>query len=139
MKVLSSGLPERVDDNENLVRFLTSRSQLKSFMAKPSAFLPNPKDGETSIFRHDANSQEALWQIGIERIGTERPLYGAAIFKAKIVRQLELEVTSQEPPPRHANITKWAWLKDDPEFGKAECKERAALIVQHATLLRREQ
>lgn len=138
MKVLSSGLPEKIDDNENLVRFLTSRSQFNTIMAKPSAFMPNPNNGETSVFRHDMNPQEALWQIGNERIGAERPLYGAAIFKAKDVRKAELEVLSQEPPPRHANITKWPMQATDPEMRRAECKERAAIIAQHATLLRRE-
>jgi len=106
-------------------------------MVKPSAFLPNPKDKATSVFRHGRRPTESLWDIGINLAAGDRSLHGAAIFKAKHVRSALLEVLAQEPPPRHANITGWPWLEDDPEMGKAERKERAALIARHAELVRR--
>ena len=102
---------------------------------KPSAFLPNPSEGETSVFRHGSNPIESLWQIGIAHAAGERTLHGAAIFKAKHVRSAQLEVTALEPPPRHANIVGWPWSSIDPEMGKAEQKERAALIARHAVPL----
>lgn len=137
MKALPSGLPEVVDDNEDLVRFLTSSSQFNTVMVKPSVFLPNTKDGETSVFRHGGEPREELWQIGLDHAVGSRKLHGAAIFKASQVRATQLEVVAHEPPPRHANIIGWPWSATDPEMGKAEQKEMALMIAQFAELLRR--
>jgi hypothetical protein len=135
--MLPSGLPERVDDDEDLARFLTSSSQFNAKMVKPSAFLPNPKDGETSVFRHGSEPRAHLWQIGHEHVARERTLHGAAIFKARVARAALLEVTAQEPPPLHANIIGWPGTAIDPEMAKAERKERAAQIAQHVTFAKR--
>jgi hypothetical protein len=105
-------------------------------MAKPSAFLPSPKDGATSVFRHGSEPREALWQIGTGHV-VHRTLHAAAIVKTRHVRAALLEVVAQEPPPRHANIVGWPSLAPDPEMGKAERKERAALIAQYADVVRR--
>lgn len=136
--MLPSGLAELVDDEEeDLARFLTSSSQFNAVMVKPSAFLPSPKDGNTSVFRHGSKPRESLWRIAIEHVGAVRTLHGAAIVKATHVRSALLEVVAQEPPPRHANIVGWPWPMPDPELGKAERKERALVIAQHAELVRR--
>ena len=137
METLPSGLSDIVENEEDLVRFLTSGSQCSAVMVKPSAFIPNPKDRATSVFRHGRHPTTSLWDIGINQVAGGRTLHGAAIFKAKHVRSALLEVLAQEPPPRHANITGWPWPEDDPEMGKAERKERAALIARHAELVRR--
>lgn len=133
MGTLPSGLAEVVGDDEGLARFLTSSSQFNSVMVKPSTFLPNPKDRETSVFRHGAEPREALWQIGLENV-RDRKVYGAALVKARQVRAALLEVAATEPPPRHAGLVGWPWLSD-PELQKAAQKERAALIARVAQLL----
>ena len=51
MATLPSGLPELVGDEEDLTRFITQSNHFNSFMAKPAAFLPNPKYRNTSVFR----------------------------------------------------------------------------------------
>ena len=135
--MLSSGLADVVADEEDLVRFLTSSSQFNAVGIKPAAFLPNPKNGETSVFRHGSHPRESLWRIAEEYLAGARTLHGAAIFKTKHVRSTSLAVEAQEPPPRHANIAGWPWSQTDPEMGKAEQMERAALIAQHAELVRR--
>ena len=135
--MLPSGLADVVADEEDLARFLTSSSQLNALMAKPSAFLPNSTDRATSVFRHGNHPRESLWSNGNEYAARARTLYGAAIFKARHVRSAMLEVAAQEPPPRHANIVGWPWSQTDPEMGKAERKERAALIAQQAEVVRR--
>lgn len=135
MAGLPSGLPETVDDGEDLARFLTSSSQFNARMAKPSAFLPNPKNGETSVFRHGSDPLAGLREIGVAHITGERTLHAAAICKASQVRAAQLEVAAKEPPPRHANIIGWPWSEVDPDFGKAQRKELAALIAQHAELV----
>jgi hypothetical protein len=58
MRMLPSGLSEAIEDDENLARFLTSSSQFNAVMVKPSAFLPNPTDGETSVFRHGSEPRD---------------------------------------------------------------------------------
>ncbi len=136
MATLPSGLPEIVADGEDLARFLTSSSHLSAVTAKPSAFLPNVKDRETSVFRHGPEPRTTLWAIGLSVVaGGDRSLKGAAILKARHVREAELEVRASEPPPKHAAVVDWPWL-DDPELQKAQQKERAALLVQRSELFR---
>ncbi len=135
MASLASGLADVVGDEEDLARFLTSSSQYKTDIAKPAAFLPNPLDRETSVFRHGAQPVAALWQLGREHALGERTLHGAAIVEARRVREVELDVLASEPPPRHAAIVRWPWLADDPELQRAQQKELAARLCQHAELL----
>lgn len=135
-EALCSGLAEIVDGEEHLARFLTSSSQFNSMGAKPSAFLPNPRSGETSVFRHGSQPSESLWRIGAEHAAGVRTLHGAAIVKARHIRSAQLDVVAKEPPPRHANIVGWPWSQTDPEMAKAEQRERALLIVQHAEVVR---
>ena len=78
--ILPSGLPEKVADDEPLARFLTSSGQFNQSGVKPSAFLPNPKDGKTSVFRHEAEPQAALMAIANEHIGSNRRVHGAGNF-----------------------------------------------------------
>ena len=132
--MLSSGLPEHVADEEDVARFLTSSGHYNSTAVKPAAFMPNPRNGETSVFRHGSEPLEELKAIAQAEVGAERRIHGAAIVKAEAVREARLEVRSKEPPPRHADIIGWKWSIEDPEFGKAEQKELAALIAQNAGL-----
>lgn len=131
--MLSSGLPERVEDHEDLARFLTSSSQFSSSVVKPSAFLPSSQSRETSVSRHGEEPRDSLWEIGRSAAG-ERNLHGAALFKAADVRAAWLDVLADEPPPRHAVIRGWPW-NDDPDVAKAKQKELALQLASHAQLL----
>lgn len=135
MAMLPSGLDDTVAEGEDLARFLTSSSQFNAVMPKLAAFLPNTKNGTTSVFRHGGHPRDSLWQIGKEYVAGDRTLHAVAIFKASHVRAALLEIEAVEPPPRHANITGWPSSRSDPELGKAQLKERAALIAKHAELL----
>ena len=127
---LPSGLPDTVADAEDLARFLTSSGHYNATAVKPAAFMPNPKNGETSVYRHGADPLEGLVAIARDEIGAERKVHGAAIVKAAAVRAALLEVRAGEPPPRHADLVGWPWSADDPDFGKAAQKELAAAIAQ---------
>ncbi len=132
----NSGLPELVADAEDLARFITQSNHLKGNEAKPAVFLPSPKSRETSVSRHGREPAESLWQLGLSAAG-ERTLYGAAIFKAATARKLSLEVTADEPPPRHAVLRGWQWVEEDPEMQKAKQKEIAEVLASEAeTVLR---
>jgi len=136
MATLPSGLSDSVSDEEDLARFLTQSSHFTATLVKPAAFLPSPRDRETSVSRHGSEPREELWAIGLSAAGA-RNLYAAAIFKAQIVRAAQLEVVADEPPPRHAVIGGWPWDEADPELQKAKQKEIAAVIASQADLLRR--
>jgi hypothetical protein len=133
MPMLPSGLPDRVADEEDLVRFLTQSNQFNATGVKPAVFLPNPQDQNTSVSRHGREPRGGLWAIGHVAAGC-RTLHGAAIFKAVTVRAAELEVVPDEPPQRHSVITDWAW-DADPGLQKAKQKEAALLIAREAELL----
>lgn len=133
--MLPSGLPELVADDEPLARFLTSSSLFNAAMVKPAAYLPNPKDGSTSVFRHGADPRDSLLRIAKDHVLGQRTLHGVAICRARHVREAQLDVVADEPPVRHANIAGWP-IASDPELTRARQKERALLIAQHAELLR---
>jgi hypothetical protein len=135
--MLASGLPDIVADDEDLARFLTSSSQFNAQMAKPASFLPSPSDRETSVFRHGSEPLEEFWAIGDEHAARNRTLHGVAIVNARDVRVALLDVIADEPPPRHAVITCWPWLDNDPELQKALQKQRAISVASKAVLLRR--
>jgi hypothetical protein len=136
METLPSGLPEFVGNDENLARFLIQSNHFNQSGVKPVAFLPNLKNGETSVFRHGVENLESLWRIGHEHMANNRTLHGVAIVKANIVRKAILDVVAKEPPARHANIIDWP-CNADPELQKAKQKDIANQIAQHAELLRR--
>lgn len=137
LTVLASGLPEYVADGEPLARFLTSDSQFNRELAKPSGFLPGPKDGNTSVFRQSAEPAQGLWNTADREIGVERRAKAAAVLTALAVRQATLEVSASEPPPRHADITRWPEVRIDPDATRARRRELALLLAQASTLYRR--
>jgi hypothetical protein len=131
MGQLPSGLPDQVADDEDLARFLTQSSQYNKTIVKPAVFLPSVKDRETSVCRHGPEPAQQLWEHGRIATGT-RKLHGAAIFKAKAVKDTNLEVTPSEPPARHAVIEGWPWIDDNPDLQKAKQKELAILLAHAA-------
>jgi hypothetical protein len=133
---LPSGLPERVADEEPLARFLTSSGHFNATGVRHAAFLPNPRDGKTSVFRHGAEPRENLELIGNAEVAQGRTLHGAGIIAASEVRATQLDVEAIEPPDRHADITGWPWLEGDREFAKAGRKEIALVLAQKARLIR---
>jgi hypothetical protein len=129
--MLPSGLPEDVGDDEDLARFLVQSNQFNATSVKPSAFLPNPRDRETSVSRHGREPLDRLWPLGLPAAGN-RPLYGAAFVKAADVRAAQLGVSAAEPPDRHAVIGGWPWYESDPAEQKARQKERALILASLA-------
>ena len=134
MATLASGLPDQVADGENLSRFLTQSNQFTGRIAKPAAFLPNPKYRNTSVFRIGAEV-DRLRQVWSDTTQGERTLKAVAIVSAASVRTAGLDLIAVEPPPAHANIEGWPWLDHDPELQKARQKERAAEVASGADVI----
>jgi hypothetical protein len=128
MGTLPSGLPEHVGDDEDLARFLTQSNHFSASRVKPSAFLPNPKHRNTSVFRMRADPARLSDTWNHNNPGG-RPLRGVAICQARHVRTAGLDVIASEPPPMHANIEGWPWLENDAELQKAQQLERANQIA----------
>jgi len=131
---LSSGLPEQVADDEDLARFIVKSGDYSALGVKPSAFLPNPRDRETSVSRHGGDPLTALWALGAGA-ARDRQLYGAAIVRTSAIRQANLQVIADEPPDRHATIRGWPWVDDDLDLQKARQKELALVLASVASLL----
>ena len=133
MNILPSGLPDHVDDAEEIARLISFSNQVAaSGCIKPSAFMPNPKTMDKSVFRYGATNLPAIWQAAKTHLPSS-PIHGVAICLAKSVREAQLEVDASEPPDRHANIVNWPCLGTDPEADKAIWKERALVIASKAT------
>lgn len=130
MATLPSGLPDQLEPDEDLARFLTQGNHYSRIVAKPAAFLPNPKDRETSVSRHSSEPVERLWKLGQAAAG-ERPLYGAAILKARSALSAGLQVVADEPPDRHAVLRGWPWLQDA-DLQRAEQKKIAMILASAA-------
>jgi hypothetical protein len=130
--MLASGLPDVVQDAEDLPRFIYSSSHFNASGPKPAAYLPSA-DNETSVFRHGAEPTESLWGLNIRTC----TLYGAAIVRTAVVREVGLDVTPDEPPQRHAVIKGWPPANNDPDLQKAKQKEFALAIASKAILMKR--
>lgn len=106
-------------------------NQFSTASVKPSAFLSNPRDRETSVSRHGRQPSQRLWELGLLAAG-ERPLRAAAFVKAADVRAAGLDVVADEPPERHPVIRGWPWIETDPELQKGQQKERALVLASVA-------
>lgn len=131
MPTLPSGLPEIIDPTEDIARFLCQNRHFRQDSVRHEAFLPNPKDRETSVSRHGREPSTDLWELGRTACG-ERTLYGAAIVKALSVTRLSLELIAQEGPPHHAVIKGWPWNDLDPVEQKSIQKELALRLATEA-------
>lgn len=129
---MPSGLPEQIDDGEDIARFLTQSSHFTSDQVKPAAFLPSSRDQETSVSRHGKDPVERLKTLG-KLAASERALYGAALLKAIGVRGSSLSVSADEPPDYHAVIRNWP-VDDDPALQKAKQKELALQLASLSEL-----
>lgn len=134
-EMLNSGLPEKVDDSETIVRFLTQSNHFsrEKNAVKPSAFMPANDPVETSVFRIDATEGVIQAAFASSGIGHGR-LYGAAHLVVSEIRGIGLDVVSSEPPNRHAAIVQWPNNLQDADEEKARRKDLANKLASKAAL-----
>lgn len=115
------------------MRFLTQSSQFSSIGVRAVAFLPNPKHGNTSVFR----GTDTLTLRGtFEAARTDGKVAKAlAVLRAHKVREVHLDVLAEEPPPAHANIERWP-RESDPELQKAQQMKLAGVLAASSELLK---
>jgi len=108
---------EPVTPCEVLSRFImqTNWYRLSDNCVKYAAFMPNPKNGETSVFRISGISERDIWKIGDREVGVLRnkPVLGRADIVPSFVFTKSLKVVPSEPPVRHANIVGWPEEKSE--------------------------
>ncbi len=123
-----------IADEEDLTRFITQSNHFNAIMAKPAAFLPNPKYRNTSMFRcaPDPELIRRKWQAINQ---SDRTLKIAAVLKTLEVRKAGLFAVAKEPSDAHANLEGWPWLDQDTELQKAEQLKLAQAIAQKSTLI----
>lgn len=134
--MLPSGLPDLVDDEEAIARILRSSRHYSSGAVKAAGYMP-ASDGALSVLRHGAVPVDALWQLATETLGVDVTIHGAAICKAGVFREKDLEVRADEPPLRHANVVGWP-TDPDPELQKSKQKEIALALASKSALLKPE-
>lgn len=134
--MLDSGLPIIVGDDETLLCFICQRDHYapQSNSVKYSAFVPSKKFRNKSVFREVA-SAEAIRETWNRLPPQNRQLKAGAAIVARDVRDAALEVLSDEPPLRHANIEGWFWDESDDESTKAKQKVSALAIADRAQLI----
>ncbi len=108
---------EPVIPSEVLSRFImqTNWCRPSDNRVRYAAFMPNPKSGETSVFRISGISDREVWEIGDREVGLRRdkPVLGRADIGASFVITKGLNVVPSEPPIRHANIVGWPEEKSE--------------------------
>jgi len=108
---------EPVTPCEVLSRFImqTNWYRLSDNRVRYAAFMPNPKNGETSVYRISGISGREVWEIGDRKVGPKRdkPILGRADIGASFVITRGLNVVPSEPPIRHANIIGWPEQKSE--------------------------
>lgn len=125
-----------VSPGEVLTRFIRYNSHFSvvTNRVKPDAFLPHRKHIDVSVFciselNDNAElSKNEVWQIGWEYVQTEeRPIKARANLLAAVVYENNLEVVSDEPPQKHANITPFP-----AENSPTDRKARRAIAIKLA-------
>ncbi|MBC8413193.1 MAG: hypothetical protein ISR96_07035 [Nitrospira sp.] len=128
-----------IDHLEDLSRFIldkrhwfkTDNPPVQS-RVKYVVFLPNPNNGETSVFRTSDIEDELIWSIGDREVSAhrEKPILGRVDIAVAVVISKDLEVISSEPPERHANITSWSDEKSNQKLIALELAAKARLYLR---------
>jgi hypothetical protein len=100
-----------VDLSEILSRFIFQRNWYRPSdnRVKYAAFMPNPNNGETSVFRTSGLANNEIWDIGEREVAIRRdkPILGRGDIRASAAISKNLKITPSEPPKRHANLIGW--------------------------------
>lgn len=92
----------KVRAEEPVARFLVQKNDFNATdkFAKPRAFLPNPKNLKTSVFRVVNLTSNVIWNIGEKYVSgpRNRTLYGRADILKRNVEMLGLAVIAGGNP-----------------------------------------
>lgn len=126
-----TSLGSEIRNNETLSRYVFSRSHFSPQTArvKYNAFMP--RQGEVSVFRIDQLSEKQIWTTGAEiASGGNRKLHARGDIRALVVRESRLDVVSDEPPTRHANVIGWPQEKSEQQLIAQQLAASAVLRLK---------
>ncbi|MDZ7661958.1 hypothetical protein [Thiohalophilus sp.] len=106
----------KVSDDECLSRYIFSSKHFNTKGIKSVAFIPSPKNDETSVFRISNLNDDDVWAIGHNHVARLRKqsLKARADLLAAGPRSLSLDVTPETTLHKlHANIVNWPTERDD--------------------------
>lgn len=123
-----------ISSTEPLARYIFQSGHYNSSQrrVKYAAFMPAPKNRETSVYRISGLSDIEIWDIGNRFVSTlsGRPLLGRADILTEHVLKNGLRVQSvPEPHQRHANITNWPEEPSKQKSIAIELANRAILCL----------
>lgn len=107
--------PIPITEDENISRLIFSSRHLKNGMIKPAAFLPNPKDNKTSVFRKSLMTSEEYKQIKlmVSKLRQQR-LKGAGVILAGDITSSSVDLQPEESEFKwHADIVSWPESKEE--------------------------
>ena len=121
------------NDTEPLSRFLFSKTRYsrEKMRVRHSAFMPEPRSLETSVFRTTGLRPEQVWAIGssvAQPVGHK--LHGRAEVLAHVPRRLGLDVRPDNQPERHAAIVGWPAEKDGQQLLAIQLAAEAVLFLK---------
>lgn len=110
-----TSLPPVVAADEPISRFLLhSRGYFsaENRRVKRRAFMPDPKDKETSCYRTQGMSAYQIWEH-CRKYVMERFHGRAEIVAAEITNVGPLQLRPDNDPPRHVSITNWSGEEEE--------------------------
>ncbi len=121
-------------DRDRTTRYIFSRSDYAGpeggLYVKARAFLPNPNDGCTSMFRTEVLDENHVWTIGdaVAR-GSTRTLRARADVAFSVIRSQPLEVDPNNDPPGHFDVKGWPLDKEVRKHIAQEIAAEARLLL----------
>lgn len=86
-----------------------------------------PKNGNTSVFQINGLSEVEVWSLGATAGGGRGIPRARADILITDIESLQLTVSKDDSPPRHANIGNWPDSKDERMLKAQELAKKATL------------
>lgn len=130
-----TGAANPISPDELLSRYLFNNREFDpaTGTVKYPAFLPSPKNGETSVFRTSGLAETKIWQIG-SNIGKNRKTPVSVLVRADLeaghVYTSGLKINPDKKPSLHANIIGWPSEKSAQKLLAMMLADKARLLLK---------
>lgn len=124
-------MPLIPNGKEKLARFVYSSSHIRNSnnSIRYTAFLPNPLDNQSSVFRISGILEPEIWNLADLYVTPNQSstLKGRADINSENILKTGLRIMPKEPPYRHANIFNWTADKSKNKLIALELEKLAVL------------
>lgn len=123
-----------ISPDEILSRYIFNKKyfSIEKNIVRYNTFMPNPKNGETSVFRTSELDDDKIWDIGkvLEKL-RDKTNIGRTDIIASVVLSKNLEIIPSEPPPLHADIKNWPNEKSEQKLIAMELAQESKLFLKN--------